>query len=151
MNVSIIAALFLTTSAAPAEPVVLSKTFDVCAIPGRGVSYQIEEGLDAASGIAKQGGAIVQIMIGRHPDLPPGIKNPFGAALLPLIALQGHVPEAGGRGMVSLYAYGVKTINMGHHTFQDQVLIMIRADKDPAALTLLNTVGSALVRCHSEK
>ncbi|WP_333676653.1 hypothetical protein [Dyella sp.] len=125
----------------------LSKTFDVCATPVHGVRYQMTEGLDAASGTAKQGAATVSILIGRHPELPPGIKNPFGTTLAPAIALQGQAPKADGTGKVSLYAYGVGIVNIGTKPFQDQILITMEANNGVANLALLDKVGHALLRC----
>lgn len=147
MKTALIASLFLLAGTASAGPAVLSKTFDVCAAPVQGIRYHMQEGLDAASGTANQGKAQVQILIGRHPDLPPGIKNPFGATLAPKIASQGQAPKSDGTGKVALYAYGVGMINMGSKPFQDQILITIQADKGQANLVLLDKVGRALVRC----
>lgn len=147
MKVALAASLFFITSAASAGPTVLSKTFDVCTAPTRGIRYQMKEGLDAASGTAKQGAATVQILIGRHPDLPAGIKNPFGTTLTPVITAQGQAPKADGTGKVSLYAYGVGMVNVGPHTFQDQILITIQGDNGAPDLALVDAVGHALVRC----
>ena len=149
MKTALATALFFMTSAAAAAPapVVLSKTFDVCATPVHGVRYQMTEGLDAAAGTAKQGSATVNILIGRHPELPSGIKNPFGTTLASAIALQGQAPKADGTGKVSLYAYGVGMVNMGPKPFQDQILITIQADNGAANVALLDKVGHALVRC----
>ena len=141
------ASLFLLAGTASAGPVVLSKTFDVCATPIQGVRYQMTEGLDAASGTAKQGAATVSVMIGRHPELPPGIKNPFGTTLVSAITLQGQAPKADGTGKVSLYAYGVGMVNIGPHPFQDQMLITLQADSGAGNAALLDKVGHALVRC----
>jgi hypothetical protein len=148
MKVALITSLFFMTSVASAAPVVLNKTFDVCAKPVHGVHYQMTEGLDAASGTAKQDTATVSILIGRHPELPPGIKNPFGTTLAPSITLQGQAPKKDGTGQVSLYAYGVGMVNMGPKPFQDQILITIQADNGAANLVLLDKVGHALMRCH---
>ena len=147
MKAALIASLLFTTSAASAAPVVLSKTFDVCTTPVRGVRYQMTEGLDAASGTAKQGADTVNILIGRHPELPSGIKKPFGTTLASAIAYRGQTAHADGAGKVSLYAYGVGMVSMGPKPFQDQVLITIQADSGAANLALLDQVGRALVRC----
>lgn len=147
MKATLIASLFFMTSAASAAPVVLSKTFDVCATPVHGVRYQMTEGLDAASGMAKQGAATVSISIGRHPQLPSGIKNPFGTTLASAIALQGQAPKADGTGKVSLYAYGVGMVNLGPKPLQDQILITMEADNGAADVALLDKVGHALLRC----
>ncbi|QAU23110.1 hypothetical protein EO087_03165 [Dyella sp. M7H15-1] len=147
MKAALITSLFLTTSAASAAPVVFSKIFDVCATPVHGVHYHITDGLDAASGTAKQGAATVSILIGRHPELPPGIKNPFGTTLPTAIVLQGQAPKADGTGNVRLYAYGVGTVSMGPKPFQDQILITVQADSGAINLALLDKVGHALVRC----
>lgn len=147
MKAALITSLFLMTSSASAAPAVLSKNFDVCATPIHGARYQMSEGFDAASGTAKQGAATVNIMIGRHPELSPGIKSPFGKMLAPGIAFQGQAAKADGTGKVSLYAYGVGMVNMGPKPFQDQILITIEADNNAPNLALLDKVGHALLRC----
>lgn len=149
MKAALIAFLFFVAGTVSAGPVVLSKTFDVCVAPIHGVRYQVSEGLDAASGTAKQGAATVEVMIGRHPNLPPGIKNPFGTTIAPAIALQGQAPKADGTGKVALYAYGVGMVNIGPHAFQDQMLITLQADSGAGNAALLDKVGHALMRCRS--
>lgn len=69
MKIIIIPIIFMLafSSVAAPLPIVISKPFQVCAKPEPGIAHKLVEGIDAASGFAKSGRAVVRINIGGHP------------------------------------------------------------------------------------
>lgn len=141
----IILGVTLIASVCHAQASTLSASFDLCAKPLKGVTFDRGEGLDADVIHAIGRGAKATIYAGQHPDIPPGmgigrdktryVPHDLGSSLQ-FIA---QSPRRDGHGLVRLYGYD--------RTANDQVLILVSADDGKAEAVLVKIIGDALVRC----
>lgn len=128
-----------------AQPTTLSQTFELCAKPVKGVTFDPNSGLDADVIHAHSQGAKATVYVGQHPDIPPGMNIQRDKTryvpkdLGPTLQFIAQSPKRDGHGTVRLYGYD--------RAPSDQILILVSADDGKANANLVQKLGDALVRC----
>ncbi|MDO1528624.1 hypothetical protein QMK61_07205 [Fulvimonas sp. R45] len=131
-----------------ARTVTLSAPFDLCAKTIKGVTFNLNSGIDADVIHAHSQEAIATIYIGQHPDIPPGMnirrdKTRYVPRELGLrLQFIAESTRANGHGLVRLYGYD--------RAAGDQILILVSADDGRSNAHLVRQVGDALMRCKSK-
>jgi hypothetical protein len=128
-----------------AQPITLSKPFELCAGTIKDVTFDSNTGIDSDVIHARSQGAKATIYVGQHPDIPPGMNIERDKTryvprdLGPTLQFIAQSPRANGHGTARLYGYD--------RASNDQILILVSADGGKANASMVRNVGDALVRC----
>lgn len=135
--------------------------FHVCAKPLTGVTYLIQDGLDADHGAARNKRGVVQVLIGRpsaffdSPFVSVAPRPRTAQARGRRIVMPGHIPRemalVGALGPTEKEAaavlYGYSPESAEPRGAQDPILVLLQANKGAGSVELIAVVGKALYRC----